>query len=83
MGALLYFIFARRSNMAKTKISRKGKKLLRSNNRMIAGVCAGIGEYFDIDPTLVRLLWVAVVIFTGFFPGVIAYIVAWIIIPEK
>ncbi|MBL7055776.1 PspC domain-containing protein [Candidatus Woesearchaeota archaeon] len=81
IGALLYFIFAGRSNMVKTK--KKGKKLLRSNNRMIAGVCSGIGEYFDIDPTLVRLIWVAVVIFTGFFPGIIAYVVAWIIIPEK
>ena len=48
---------------------------------MIAGVCAGIGEYFEIDPTLIRLLWV-LFSFTG-GAGVLAYIIAYVIIPER
>ena len=57
------------------------KKLYRSvENRMIGGVCGGIGEYFDIDPTLVRLLTVAFVLAGG--SGLIGYIIGWIIIPE-
>ena len=60
------------------------KKLFRSkSNRMIAGVCGGIGEYSDTDPTLIRILFVAVTLFTGIFPGIIAYIIGAIIIPEK
>ena len=57
------------------------KKLYRSENKMIAGVCAGIAEYFDIDPTLVRLGWV-ILSFIG-FSGVLAYIIAAIIIPKE
>ena len=58
------------------------KKLYRSKeNRKVAGVCGGIGEYFDIDPTLVRLLAVALVFAGG--SGVLGYIVAWIIVPEE
>ncbi len=58
------------------------KKLYRTPyNKKLAGVCGGIGEYFDIDPTLVRLGWVAAGIFCG--AGLIAYIAAAIIIPEK
>jgi phage shock protein PspC (stress-responsive transcriptional regulator) len=58
-------------------------KLYRSKkNRIIAGVCGGIGEYFKIDPTLVRLLWLLFSVVTG-GGGVVAYIIAWIIIPEE
>ncbi len=57
------------------------KKLYRSKkDKMIAGVCGGIAEYFDIDSTLVRLLTVIFVLLGG--AGVIAYIIAWIIIPQ-
>ena len=57
------------------------KKLNRSRDeRMIAGVCGGIGEYFDIDPTLIRLLAVAFILAGG--SGILGYIVGWIIIPE-
>ena len=60
------------------------KRLYRSSNeKMIAGVCGGIAEYFDMDPTLVRLLWVVVSLITAVMPGIIAYIIAWIIMPEK
>jgi len=47
---------------------------------MLGGVCGGIGEYLDIDPTIIRLLW-ALFLLTGV--GIIAYIIAWLIIPEK
>lgn len=56
------------------------KRLYRSDsNKMLAGVCGGIGEYFNIDPTLVRLGWV---VFSAVGAGVLAYIVAAIIIPK-
>ncbi len=56
------------------------KKLYRSRkDSKIAGVCGGIAEYFDVDPTIVRLLAVLTIFFGG--GGIIAYIIAWIIIP--
>lgn len=59
------------------------KKLRRSIvDRKICGVCGGIGEYFDLDPTLVRLGWVFLSLFTYAFPGIIAYFIACLIIPE-
>lgn len=58
------------------------KRLYRAkDDRMIAGVCAGIGHYFDIDPTLVRLIWVFLFFGAGF--GLVAYIICIIIIPEE
>lgn len=60
------------------------KRLYRSNtNKMMAGVCGGIGEYFNIDPTLIRLAWVLLSIPTALFGGLIAYIFAAIIIPTR
>ena len=57
------------------------KKLTKSSvNRMICGVCAGVGEYLGIDPTVVRLAWVLLT-FVG-AAGIIAYIIAAIILPE-
>lgn len=50
-------------------------------DRKIAGVCAGFAEYFDFDVTLVRLIWVLLAIF-GFPFGLIAYIIAWVVMPE-
>ena len=58
------------------------KRLYKSDNKMICGVCAGIAEYFNIDPTLVRLITVFL-LFAGVGSGLIAYIVAAVIIPEK
>ncbi len=59
----------------------KVKRLIRSNkNKMIAGVCGGIGEYMNVDPTIIRLIWV---LFSLTGAGILAYIIAWIIIPEK
>lgn len=59
-----------------------GKRLYRSeNNQMLCGVCAGIAEYFGIDPTLVRLAWVLFCVLGG--SGVLAYILSAIIIPPE
>lgn len=58
------------------------KRLYRSNtNRILAGVCGGIGEYFGIDPTIVRLLWVLFCLAGG--SGVLGYLIALIIIQEN
>jgi len=58
------------------------KKLYRSEkDSMIAGVCGGIAEYFDVDSTLIRLLTVIFVLLGG--AGVVGYIIAWIIIPKN
>ncbi len=51
---------------------------------MIAGVCGGIAEYIDADPTVVRLIWVLVTLFPGtLLVGVVGYLVAWLIVPEE
>ncbi len=58
------------------------KKLYRSRtNKMIAGVCAGLGDFFELDPTLIRLGAVVLVLAAGV--GVLGYIVAWIIVPQQ
>jgi len=49
--------------------------------RILGGVCAGLGEHLDVDPTVIRLIW-AVVTLISFGTGIIVYILAWIIIPE-
>jgi phage shock protein PspC (stress-responsive transcriptional regulator) len=56
------------------------KKIYRSQNRIIAGVCGGVGEYLEIDPVLVRLVWGVLFLFGGI--GLLAYLVAWMIIPS-
>jgi phage shock protein C len=59
------------------------KRLVRSRtNRKIAGVCAGFAEYFDLDVTLVRVLWLVLL----FWPpciGLVSYLIAWIVMPEE
>jgi phage shock protein C len=52
-------------------------------DKKIAGVCGGIAEYLDVDPTIVRLIWVALsVVPGGFIGGLLAYVLAWAIIPK-
>jgi phage shock protein PspC (stress-responsive transcriptional regulator) len=61
---------------------KEPKRLYRNTtNKILAGVCSGVGDYFSIDPVIIRLLWVVLTIFGG--AGVLIYIIAWIIIPEK
>lgn len=57
------------------------KKLYLSTDKKIAGVCAGIAEYFDLDPTLVRVGWAVLSVFAGC--GILAYIICVIVIPQK
>ena len=58
------------------------KRLYRSRkHRILAGVCGGMGEYFKLDPVIVRLLFVLFTILGG--AGVLVYIIAWIIVPEE
>ncbi len=59
------------------------KKLTRSNNKMLCGVCAGVAEYFDIDPTIVRVLYAFLTLFSAAFPGIILYIVMALIVPKS
>lgn len=59
------------------------KRLTRSKNqRALFGLMGGIGEYFDTDPVLIRLLFLFVTIFTGVLPGIFAYLVGVILVPE-
>lgn len=51
------------------------------HDRMIAGVVGGLAEYFGIDPTLARIIYVLVSIFSAAFPGILVYIILWILIP--
>lgn len=59
------------------------KQLRRSRNKMIEGVCAGIAEYLGFDPTIVRIAYVMISIFSAAFPGILVYIILWIVIPEQ
>ncbi|HAF30456.1 MAG TPA: stress-responsive transcriptional regulator [Bacteroidales bacterium] len=59
------------------------KKLTRSHDQVIAGVCAGIAEYFGWEITLVRILYLILSIFSAAFPGIIVYVILWIVMPEN
>ena len=58
------------------------EKLYRSRtNRQVAGVCAGLGQRFNVDPTLIRVLFVLLALFGG--AGIVLYVAMWIIVPEE
>jgi phage shock protein C len=58
------------------------KKFYRSRkNRVIAGICGGLAEYFDVDPIIVRLITLILVLSAG--GGLLAYVIAWIVVPEE
>ncbi|MBM6992404.1 MAG: PspC domain-containing protein [Prevotella sp.] len=59
-----------------------GKKLVRSRNRVLAGVLGGIADFLDVDPTVVRVVYAVLTVFTA-FSGVILYPILWLIIPEE
>ncbi|MFH1582170.1 MAG: PspC domain-containing protein [bacterium] len=60
------------------------KKLYKSRkNRILAGVLGGLGEYINLDPTVLRIAWAVVTVFTGFFPGLFVYFLAVLIVPEN
>ena len=57
------------------------KKLTRSTNKMLAGVCGGIAEFFEVDPTLIRVAYAALSIFPTGFPGLLLYLILMLIMP--
>ncbi|MFW5746024.1 MAG: PspC domain-containing protein [Nanoarchaeota archaeon] len=62
----------------------KKKRLTRdSNNKILGGVCAGIANYLDTDPTIIRLIWAILTFFTAIIGGTLLYLIAWIIMPEE
>lgn len=59
------------------------KRLYKSRDKLVCGVLGGVAEYFDIDPTLVRILYAALAVFTAGFPGLTLYIICALVIPVK
>ena len=59
------------------------KRLYISTDKKLFGVCGGIGDYFELDPTVIRVGWIVITMISGFFPGVIAYILAAIVVPKS
>lgn len=59
------------------------KRLTRSQDQWIAGICGGIAQYFGWDKDLTRIIWLLLTLFTAGFPGIIAYIVLWILMPKE
>jgi phage shock protein C len=56
-------------------------RLKRSSNKMIAGVCGGLADYFNWDPTIVRVGYVLLSLISAAFPGILVYIILWIVMP--
>lgn len=59
------------------------KKLYRSSNRILAGVCGGIAEYLDVDPTVIRVVYAVLSIFSVGFPGLLLYLILLVLIPNE
>lgn len=58
------------------------KRLMRSRrDKKIAGVCRGFAEFFELDPTLIRLVWLLVTVLTALVGGTVAYLICWFVIP--
>jgi len=78
-SAYCYYCGARQAAMPAPPVAVR-KRLMRSRrDKKIAGVCAGFADYFELDVTLVRIVWLLVALFGG--GGFIAYIIAWIVMP--
>ena len=68
---------------AKTKKSKEIKRLYRSGkDRVLGGVCGGIAEYLEVDPVVIRLLWVVFTL-VSMGAGVLIYLIAWVIVPRN
>ena len=59
------------------------KKLKKSADRMIGGVCGGVAEYFDVDPTIVRVAYACLTVFSAGFPGVVLNLILCLIMPRN
>lgn len=73
----------KKSTAKKSTAKKSPKRLVKGKDKMLFGVCSGIGQYFGLDATIVRLLWILITAFTGFFPGIILYILSALVIPEE
>ena len=62
-------------------MTEPGRRLTRSRNKVIAGVCGGIAEYFNLDPTVVRVAYVLISVISVAFPGILAYIILMFVMP--
>ena len=60
-----------------------GQRLTRPNNRVIAGVCAGLARWLGWDTALVRLLYILLSILSAGFPGILVYVILWIVMPTE
>lgn len=69
--------------MAETKMSETRRLVRPRTGGWIAGVCAGIANYFSLDPTAVRAAYVVLSIVSAAFPGILLYILLWIVIPRE
>ena len=69
--------------VTKPKSEMSSRRITLSNNKMIAGVCGGIADYLGLDPTLVRVAYVLLSLLSAAFPGIIVYIIAWILMPKR
>jgi phage shock protein C len=58
-------------------------RLKRSSDRIIAGVCGGLAEWLGWDATLVRIIYIAVSVLSAAFPGIIVYLILWLVMPES
>lgn len=56
------------------------KRLCRSNNKMLAGVCGGVAEYLGWDPTIVRVIWIVLTLAGG--SGILLYLILWLVMPQ-
>jgi len=65
-----------------SEVARPGLQRSR-DDRMIAGVCGGLADWLGWDPTLVRILFVLVSFFSAAFPGILIYVILWILMPER
>lgn len=64
-------------------MAKQIKRLHRSSiNYLLGGVCGGVAEYLEWDPTLVRILYVIISVFSAAFPGILVYLIAWVIMPR-
>ena len=65
-------------------MASKKKRVYRSNdNKVLAGIIGGLGDYFDFDPVILRLAWLLIVIATGFVPGLLVYLIAIFVVPKR
>lgn len=65
-------------------MAAQDKKLYRSKtNRQISGLCGGVADYFEMDASIIRLGWIVITILTGIVPGIIAYLVAALVVPMQ